>query len=239
MNNEQLIKSLEALNKRQKPELYNINEFKVWNKLNNVLFEKNKGSVWTGDIWNDGEYIWKIECYSQLIKDLQPSVIFETGFNIGRSACMFLNQAKKYINKPIKFYSNDIEERSLTNVKLLQEEFDNFNFLLGDSKILLPTYLKENNIKIDFALVDGEHSYNGAKTDCINFKPYINEGGIIFVDDWWIEDVARGALEAGWGGWTIYQVPKYERGAVIFLKDGGKGEVKKLNTIPTVGLLNF
>ena len=67
MNKKELIKSLEDLNNRQKPELYNVNDFKVWDKL---------GKQFTGDIWNDGKYIWKIECYSQLIKDLQPSVIF-------------------------------------------------------------------------------------------------------------------------------------------------------------------
>ena len=238
MNSKQLIKSLKVLNEKQKPELYNINDFKVWNKLNNVLTETNNGKQFTGDIWNGGDYIWKIECYSQLIKDLQPSVIFETGFNIGTSACMFLNQAKKYIDKPVKFYSNDIEERSLANVKLLQEEFDNFEFLLGDSKTLLPLYLKENNLKIDFALVDGDHSYEGARVDCLSFQPHINEGGIIFVDDWWIKDVAQGALDARWDGWTIYQVPKYERGAVVFLKDGGNGEFKRFNTISTVGLFN-
>ena len=160
MNKKELIKSLEDLNNRQKPELYNVNDFKVWDKL---------GKQFTGDIWNDGKYIWKIECYSQLIKDLQPSVIFETGFNIGRSSCMFLNQSNKLVNKPVKFYSNDIHKRSLPNVELLQNEFDNFEFLLGDSKTLLPTYLKENNIKIDFALVDGDHSYEGARVDCLSF----------------------------------------------------------------------
>lgn len=229
MTKEQLVESLKALQNRNTPELYDVNEFKIWNKL---------GKQFTGDIWNDGQYIWKIECYSQLIKDLQPSVIFETGFNIGRSACMFLNQAKKYVNKHVEFYSNDIHERSLPNVKLLQEEFKNFNFLLGDSKKLLPEYLSKNNIKIDFALVDGDHSYEGARVDCLSFQPHINDGGIIFVDDWWIRAVADGALDARWDGWTIFQCPKYERGATVFLKDGGNGKFNKYNSIPTVGLLN-
>ena len=72
----------------------------------------------------------------------------------------------------------------------------------------------------------------------MKFQPYINEGGIIFVDDWWIREVAEGALAARWDGWTIYQVPKYERGAVVFLKDGGNGKFNKYNEIPTVGLFN-
>ena len=58
MNKEQLVESLKVLENRQKPELYNINDFKVWNKLNNVLHETTGGKIWTGDIWNDGEYIW-------------------------------------------------------------------------------------------------------------------------------------------------------------------------------------
>ena len=109
MKKNELLESLKTLGNKKSPELYNVNDFKVWDKL---------GKQFTGDIWNDGQYIWKIECYSHLIKDLQPSVVFETGFNIGRSACMFLNQTKKYVNKPVKFYSNDIHERSFNNVNL-------------------------------------------------------------------------------------------------------------------------
>ncbi len=222
MKKNELLNSLQSLSHRQLPELYNVNDFEVWDKL---------GKQFTGDIWNDGQYIWKIECYSHLIKDLQPSVIFETGFNAGRSACMFLNQSRKYVNKPVKFYSNDIHERSLKNVNLLKEEFNNFEFILGDSKKVLSTYLKENDIKIDFALVDGDHTYQGALSDCRSFQPHINEGGMIFVDDWWISGVARGAMDASWDGWTIFECPKYERGATIFLKDGGSGEFIKHNTV--------
>jgi len=43
--------------------------------------------------------------------------------------------------------------------------------------------------------------------------------------------VARGAMDASWDGWTIFECPKYERGATIFLKDGGSGEFIKHNTV--------
>jgi len=214
MKKQELIKSLKLLKQRKSPELYNIKDFKVFDQLSQRF---------TGDIWNEGQYIWKIECFSQLIKDQQPSTIFETGFNAGTSSCMFLNQTKKYISKSVKFYSNDSHKRSLPNVKLLKEEFSNFEFILGDSTEVLPSYLKEKNLQIDFAFVDGGHSYKECKADCINFQPYINDGGIIFVDDWWLGSVKNGALDAGWDGWTLFECPKYERGATIFLKDGGDG----------------
>ena len=35
----------------ESPDLYDVNEFKVW---------KDLGKRFTGDIWNDGKYIWKI-----------------------------------------------------------------------------------------------------------------------------------------------------------------------------------
>jgi hypothetical protein len=56
-------------------------------------------------------------------------------------------------------------------------------FLDGDSKKVVPAYLKARTCKepFDAVYVDGDHSYVGAKTDLENTLPYV--GKILFFDD--------------------------------------------------------
>ena len=193
------------------PDLYDVNDFKVWNDL---------GERFTGDIWNDGKYVWKMHCHSQIIKDVNPTTIFETGFNRGTSACMFLNQLRKFNGgDTVKVYSNDINPRSLVNADKLSAEFPNFEFVLGDSMTTLEPFLEKNKPELDYVFVDGAHSYEGAKSDCLAFQPYVKKGGVIVVDDCWIDGVKDGTLDAKWDGWEAFEIPRYERQALVFIKN--------------------
>ena len=206
----ELEECLSKIISKDKPDLYDVNEFKVW---------KNLGERFTGDIWNDGKYIWKMHCHSQIIKDVNPKTIFETGFNRGTSACMFLNQLRKFNGgDTVKVYSNDINPRSLVNAEKLTTEFANFEFVLGDSMVKLKPFLEEKKPELDYVFIDGAHSYDGAKSDTLAFQPYVKKGGVIEVDDWWIDGVRNGTLDAGWDGWEAFEVPKYERQALVFIK---------------------
>ena len=55
----------------------------------------------------------------------------------------------------------------------------------GDSKITVPKFLNDNpTIMFDFVEIDGDHTYEGAKTDTHNFMDKINKNGIIYIDDY-------------------------------------------------------
>lgn len=43
---------------------------------------------------------------------------------------------------------------------------------------------KNNNSKIDFLFIDGDHSYEGVKKDFDLYLPLMNKGGIIAFHDW-------------------------------------------------------
>ena len=64
--------NLDFLNS-QKEVTYHVEDFKGW----------HEEEQFTGDIWNGGKYKWKIEGLKVIIQQLQPKVIFETGFNVG------------------------------------------------------------------------------------------------------------------------------------------------------------
>ncbi len=223
---QQLIESLITLYKKEKVSLY---DPKVFKTLLNNNFPKRP----TGDIFNMGDYIWKIESFSQLIKDLQPLNILEIGFNVGTSSIMFLRQAEKFFDFPISLYSCEKmhhREHVKKAVNFIENHFSNFNFIPGDSTEVLDKYLSKNEIKIDFAFIDGDHSHKGAYNDVNIVQPYIKEGGMIFIDDWYNCPAVRGgALEANWEGWSRFEVPKYENGAYIFLKN--KPKTQNINWI--------
>ena len=56
-------------------------------------------------------------------------------------------------------------------------------FLDGDSRILIPDFIKENQPEFDLVLVDGDHSYNTAWLDLMNAWKLVKKGGYIIMDD--------------------------------------------------------
>lgn len=85
-----------------------------------------------------------------------------------------------------------LDQVNSTGLKTYEEVFDQvmekFPFLKqiiikhkGDSKIL-GKYL---NRKIDFLIIDGDHSYEGVKGDIKTFCPKLNKSGIVVFHDYW------------------------------------------------------
>ena len=166
------------------------NEWKGWEELPDSLSEIEGNTV---------KYPNYQKIIQAIIKDLKPKTMVEIGFNAGHSACCMLDAAPD----EVKFFSFDIGRHGYeSNSYEILSKFYNLTLTLGESKKTLEPFLKKNNIKIDFAFVDGCHG--GNKNDCcksskfnercpytdINTcKKYMNIGGIIFVDDMGIADV--------------------------------------------------
>lgn len=80
-----------------------------------------------------------------------------------------------------KVCSIDISEESKKN---LSDKFLNVEFLVGDSKKLLPEKLedlKNKGINLDFVLIDGDHSTNGVFTDITNIINNYSKLGELFI----------------------------------------------------------
>ena len=105
-------------------------------------------------------------CLIQLLKKIKPKITIEVGtYNGGSLQVLSENSEKVYaIDIDIK-----VKER-------LQHKFENVVFLIGDSKKIIPQLIKElneNNESIEFALIDGDHSELGVKSDIENLINYI------------------------------------------------------------------
>jgi len=87
------------------------------------------------------------------------------------------------------------------------------SFVKGDSKTV------PWNQQIDVLLIDGDHSYDGVRTDYERFEPHVKEGGLILLHD------------AMWGHkgvrkffWDEIKYPK----SVLHLSKSGMGLVSKM-----------
>ena len=177
--------NLDFLNS-QKEVTYNVEDFKGWHEENQF----------TGDIWNNGRYKWKIEGFKAIIQQLQPKVIFETGFNVGRSATTMLN----YCDSDCKVYSIDRNERCKKYGDKLTKVFPNFELIIGDTTKVLDEELSKRNLEIDLAFIDGSHHQEPAKSDVRCVQKYMNDGGCILVDDRRLTEVIDAINESNWNG---------------------------------------
>lgn len=143
-----------------------------------------------------------------LIQDLNPKVILETGFNAGHSACCFLNGAPS-----AKMYTFDICRWGTEHpaLEVLKQHFD-IQLIEGDSRKTLPNFIQENSdITVDFIFIDGGHSGNVPFIDIKESMSILNVGGIIFVDDGNAPDVVKAISQIDWSDYEKLEVPPLNR----------------------------
>lgn len=128
-----------------------------------------------------------------LLKEIKPSVAIEIGTKQGGSLQLISDFSEKV-------YSLDIDPSVET---LLKSKFDNVNFIIGDSKKTLPLLLErlfENGQTPDFILIDGDHSFEGVKSDIdsiINSKQ--KRPLTVLMHDSFNPECRQGMLEAAYG----------------------------------------
>ncbi len=78
------------------------------------------------------------------------------------------------------------------------------------SEIALPRFLAEDR-RFDFAFVDGNHRFDGVFLDLIYLGRLVRPGGIIFVDDYQLQSVARTVSFCTNNlGWAVEEVSPHD-----------------------------
>lgn len=125
--------------------------------------------------------------FKKLSRLVKPKYIIETGFCTGRSAAALLTSNENIL----KFISIDInldymKPEGRIYASLLTKEFSNFQIIEDDSKkVLTDEFFKINFPNgIDWATIDGDHSYFGCFNDISKIAIHLNSEGIIIIDDY-------------------------------------------------------
>jgi hypothetical protein len=133
------------------------------------------------------------------IDEIKPETLVEVGVFRGERSREMIRRALKHRDS-VRFFGFDLFEdmteqlkekevsRSLMPSKMnellkeLKEEFPKAEIFLikGDTKQTLPVM----DIPIDFAFIDGGHSYDTARSDLKEVLRMINYDSLVFVDDY-------------------------------------------------------
>lgn len=145
--------------------------------------------------WNskDGLGLW--HAVAAVVRAVEPDSYLEIGVRRGHSLCIAVAASLK----PIALYGFDIwtenygwesnpgpdlilpELKKFPNVKSVE-------LFSGDSLETVPEFFAKNPINLDVSVVDGNHTYDGAKLDLANVAPHSR---VIVCDDLFDEGVVR------------------------------------------------
>ncbi len=141
--------------------------------------------------------------YAYLLKAIYISKaksILEIGVYNGNRAKEMIETAKIF-NKEIDYYGFDLFEDFYKKKNIIKKELskkplskkeisiklNNYNrvrLFKGDTKATLPKFVKEK-IKIDFAFIDGGHSFNTINSDWKNINQIITKNSTVIFDDFY------------------------------------------------------
>lgn len=119
-------------------------------------------------------YFRKIE---EIVIKTKPKRILEIGSGWAISTIAFLRKSKATLIT--------IDKQSLETLKLFEERVNLFNLWhriemkTGDSKDILPTI----NEQFDIIYIDGDHTYQGVKSDLELAWGKVKPGGLLLMDD--------------------------------------------------------
>lgn len=147
--------------------------------MNKDLIEQIETLWWPDGHLNNDQRDFLIE----LLVKLKPRYCIETGFATGRSAVTTLCAANPEVLISIDIDLNYMNAKSHAN--LLQNKFKNFKVIESDSSKVLVQEFFDSYYKngIDFAFIDGSHTYAGAYYDISTIYNQLNIGGIMVIDD--------------------------------------------------------
>ena len=130
---------------------------------------------------------YELDCLISVFKELNPTNVLEIGSQEGGT----LYQWMKHIRKGGKVVNIDIFQNQPPDHGLAERwlswrrEDTEFVSIIGRSQEVWAQEMvkKEFPDGIDFIFIDGDHTYDGAKSDFVNYGSMVRKGGVIAFHD--------------------------------------------------------
>jgi len=142
--------------------------------------------VFETELWCDGRGHFNSDqalFVKDLVQSVKPTVAIETGFCTGRSCSSVMYYGAEWLKTVISIDISGADSNIITKLELEFPDID-FKVLPGDSTLVLKEILSARDLKIDWATIDGGHSYRECKSDLDDVHSYMNPGGVIIIDDY-------------------------------------------------------
>lgn len=130
-----------------------------------------------------------------IIKELKPKISVEIGLAYGVSALYICDAMKQANHSNFRHIVIDPQQskewRSIGYSNLKKAGFErNATFYEQSSHLVLPR-LEEEGLSIDFAFIDGWHTFDYAMLDFFYLDRMLKVGGVIVLDDVWMPGVKK------------------------------------------------
>jgi predicted O-methyltransferase YrrM len=127
-------------------------------------------------------FIW------DLISDMDMDIVtyLEIGSYGGGSASLASSHFKKTRCFSVDFGCGEYINHTIPNVEKFKNPDSTYHLIVGNShsiEIIQETKEKIGG-SIDILFIDGDHSFNGALNDFINYSPILSPGGYVIFDDY-------------------------------------------------------
>src|ERR1700722_4236038 len=125
--------------------------------------------------------------YESICNCVEPKYALEIGFCTGRSAACVLYYAARSLIKMISIEKDlDYSKYGRSMAALLTTKFCHFSIAEQSSGEILNNafFSKEFSKGLDIVTIDGDHSYEQSLFDLTAVAPFLNENGVIIVDDY-------------------------------------------------------
>ena len=112
----------------------------------------------------------------------RPRIVAETGFHVGHSACVILKAMERYGGGTLISFDIARYEETTQAAEMVKGRFEGFHLIAGDSKETLAGTLGQilssnPGATLDFAIVDGGHDIDTARSDMLIMETLLKPGG--------------------------------------------------------------
>ncbi len=123
--------------------------------------------------------------FIETLQTLKPRFCLEIGFASGRSAITTLVAANPELLVSVDL-SLDYIQGARAHAEVLQRAFPNLKIIEGPSNQVMNADFFQSNFPrgIDFAFIDGDHTYAGCLADLQTVYSHLSRTGIMIIDDY-------------------------------------------------------